>query len=271
MRRETGARCVSRVRALAGGRSSAVHLVVVESATGTRERVVLRRYVLDWVAEEPEAPGNEALVLGLLAGTAVPAPRLVAADPDGSVTGTPAVLMSALPGRVDWRHTDLGGWLRRLVEAMLVVHDVAPDPRLQTFAPWAPTEGLVPPPWTRHRRAWEKAVQLYRAGVPSTERVLVHRDYHPGNVLWARRRVSGIVDWVNTCSGPPEADVAQCRQDLAEDLGPDVAEEFLRIWLSMTGRRTYDPYFDLTNAVSTVGPTPDPATDAFVARAAALT
>ena len=53
---------VTSVRALDGGASSAVHALSLETPAGTRLDVVLRRYVLDWVSEEPWAPSNEATV-----------------------------------------------------------------------------------------------------------------------------------------------------------------------------------------------------------------
>ena len=79
-------------RALLGGTSSAVHLMTT-AAAAPLDRLVLRRYVLDWVVEEAEIPGNEALALRLVGATApigVPAPRLLASDPDGRDLGVPA-------------------------------------------------------------------------------------------------------------------------------------------------------------------------------------
>src|SRR5262249_40933684 len=100
---ELGTRVVG-ARALDGGTSSAVHLLTLAGDPG---RAVLRRYVLDWVAEEPWIPPNEARVLRALASTPeIPAPRLLAADPDGSLTGTPTIVMSALPGEVVWDPAD---------------------------------------------------------------------------------------------------------------------------------------------------------------------
>src|SRR5437870_770461 len=64
---------VRSVRALPGGASSAVHLIQARGA------FVLRRYVrAAWLGLEPDLAEHEARVLELLAGTAVPAPRLVA-------------------------------------------------------------------------------------------------------------------------------------------------------------------------------------------------
>src|SRR5262249_27753453 len=98
---------VVRVMALAGGVSSGMHMVHVADADGAAHRYVLRRYLrADWLAEEPDAPAREATALQILDGTAVPAPRLVAADLSALHTDAPAVLMTALPGRVDWSPTN---------------------------------------------------------------------------------------------------------------------------------------------------------------------
>jgi aminoglycoside phosphotransferase (APT) family kinase protein len=264
-----GARRLMDVRALDGGMSSAVHLLTLEVGTEVRLQVVLRRYVLDWVKEEPRAPGNEALVLRLLADTAISAPRLLAADPDGSVTGTPAIVMSALPGRLIWHPADVEPWLRQLAEALPVIHAVPVSPGLTEWAPYEPIAGLVPPPWTRRRRAWERALELYDGAQPPSARVFLHRDFHPGNVLWQGGAVSGIVDWVASCAGPVEEDVAHCRFNLAEQHGMAAADRFLAIWQGISGSDDYHPYWDLTAVVSVVSTQPNAALDDFVAAAAA--
>jgi Ser/Thr protein kinase RdoA (MazF antagonist) len=55
--------------------------------------------------------------------------------------------------------------------------------------------------------------------------VLVHGDFHPGNVLWRRGVVSRVVDWQAACTGPAVIDVAQCRVNLLT-IGTDAAERF---------------------------------------------
>lgn len=104
--RETGVRVLGQ-RALEGGTSAAMHRLALDG----RDAVVVRRFVLDWITDEPWAPTNEATVLRLLATAPVPAPHLVAVDPDGAITGVPAVVMSALPGEVVWDPPDLDPWL----------------------------------------------------------------------------------------------------------------------------------------------------------------
>jgi hypothetical protein len=64
--------------------------------------------------------------------------------------------------------------------------------------------------------------------------VLIHRDFHPGNVLWHRGQVSGVVDWQSASIGPASIDVANCRGNLL-GAGSDIAERFTRQWEHATG------------------------------------
>lgn len=265
-----GARRVVGVEPLAGGTSSAVHRVILEDRTGEVMTVVLRRFVLDWIRDEPHAPANEAHVLSLLTDTKIKAPRLIAADLDGSQTGTPTVVMSSLPGVVDWHPTDGGSWLHQLAREMVAIHQVEAD-ALEDWFVYKPRVDLMPPPWTRYPKAWNTALEQYLGSPPGHETVFLHRDYHPGNVLWSAGKLSGIVDWVGSCRGPAEQDVAHCRANLVVHAGSvDAADEYLRIWQTLTDQPdAYSPYWDLVDVISWVTESPDPALDDFVARAAA--
>ncbi len=106
-------------RALRGGMSSAVHALTVSLPGGGKAQVVLRRYVRPEVnAEDPDIAEREALVLHLVEAVDVPTPRLVAVDPTGREAEVPAVLMSRLPGRVEWSPADLDRWLGHLAELL---------------------------------------------------------------------------------------------------------------------------------------------------------
>lgn len=243
---------------------------MLRSRGGSTRAVILRRYVLDWLAEEPWTPSNEADVLQLLADSPVAAPRLLAADPDGSATGTPTIAMSSLPGRVDWRPRDPTSWLRQLAEALPEVHAVGLVGGLRRFAPYPPEQPL-PPAWSKYPAAWERAIELFEGPQPDVAQVFIHRDYHPGNVLWSRGRLSGIVDWPSACVGAAAADVGHCRANLVRQFGPETADRFLQIWLAASGTVDYHPYWDLIDVLSWSGDAdePDPVLDEFVAAAAA--
>lgn len=246
---------------LEGGASAAVHRLTVSEA----DDVVLQRFVLDWVRDEPWIPANEVRVLNLLTESPLPTPRVLACDLEGAQAGCPTVVMTALPGAVVWRPDDVDAWLDGLVNVACTVHAVPAAPGLLDWAPYEPLN--CPPSWSRSPGAWVSALDCYHGPQPTGDRVFVHRDFHPGNVLWVDGRVGGVVDWVSACIGPPEADIAHCRLNLARSHGQSVADDFLTRWLNATGRPSYDPYFDLVTAVS-MADEPDPALDDFVITAA---
>ncbi len=57
--------------------------------------------------------------------------------------------------------------------------------------------------------------------------MVIHRDFHPDNVLWSDGRISGVVDWANACLGPAAVDVAHFRVNLAVLHGPATADAVL--------------------------------------------
>ena len=241
-----GGRVVA-ARALRGGMSSAVHLVTVRRPDGGRDDAVLRRYVRP-DPDEPEPAAAEARALRLAETAAVPTPALLAVDPDGTQAGVPALLMTRLPGRVDWWPSDLDRWLERLARLLPRIHGTAlpPGDAVPCFAPYR-QENHRPPGWARYPRVWERAVEISRGPAPDLPAVLLHRDFHPGNVLWRYGRVSGVVDWLGACAGPAAADVAHCRLNLLT-FGADAAQRFTALWQRAAGA-TYHPWADVVTII----------------------
>ncbi|SCF77145.1 Phosphotransferase enzyme family protein [Streptomyces sp. Ncost-T10-10d] len=67
---------------------------------------------------------------------------------------------------------------------------------------------------TGRARLRRRAVDVIRREPPAYTPRFLHRDFHPGNVLFtgagANLRISGVVDWVETSWGPADLDVAHC-------------------------------------------------------------
>lgn len=252
-------------RALRGGMSSAVHALTIALPHGGEGQVVLRRYVRPEINdEEPDIAEREAVVLHLVEAVDVPTPTLVAVDPTGKEAGVPALLMSRLPGRVEWSPADLDRWLGHLAELLPAVHEaVLPPPgTLGYFAPYA-QECYDPPGWARRPGVWERAVEIVHAPPSDLEARFIHRDFHPGNVLWRQGQVTGLVDWQAACIGPPSADVAHCRANLFR-YGLDVADRFTAVWERLTGD-LYHPWTEIATIVGFLdGLRDEPGADRFV-------
>jgi aminoglycoside phosphotransferase (APT) family kinase protein len=260
----TGAR-VTAVCALDGGTSSAVHAVDLADGRG----LVLRRYVREeWLAEEPHVPYREPAALELLRDAPLPTPRLVGSDPTGAGAGDPAVLMTRLPGAIEWAAADLDGFLRGLAALLPAIHATPTSPALPDYAPYA-LETDRPPRWTSRPEVWERGFAVFDGPAPGDVRRLIHRDFHPGNVLWTAGRVTGVVDWPNTSVGDPSADVGHCRVNLAGVLGLDAADRFLEL----SGIGDYHPYWDIVAALGGFDPETlarwTPVEEEFLARAVA--
>jgi aminoglycoside phosphotransferase (APT) family kinase protein len=248
-----GAR-LAHVWALEGGTSSAMHALDILDRRGRTHRLALRRLVRpDWLSEEPQAALREATALDIVRRCPIRTPELVAMDGDGKEAGAPTLLMTRLPGRIDWHPADLETFLRGLAAALPRIH-ATPLPAEPGVPPYDPYElGLTgPPPWASQPQLWLHAIELFHESAPSRERLLIHRDYHPGNVLWAHGEIAGVVDWVHASVGSPDADVGHCRVNIADRFGIKAAERFLDLYQAASGRSGYHPYWDIVAALGGV-------------------
>ncbi len=244
-----GGRLVS-VRPLVGGISSAVHGLVIEDRHASRCRLVLRRWLSEPTAQTRVR--QEATVLSGLGATDVPAPQLVAADPVGELAGTPSLLMEWLPGRVDLEPRDPAGWLGQLAHVLPAVHATRID--LPPYENWTDRTALRGPfTWSQHPDAWERAAAILRETPPQYEPRVIHGDFQHFNVLWSRRRMSGVIDWTFSSLGPRDLDPGHCRLNLAVLFSVDWAERFRLAYEAEAGREL-DPWWDLYSLVS-YGPT----------------
>ncbi len=223
-----GARVVG-VRRLHNAWAAAVHAIDVDRE-GHRHELVIRRWVRADLPPDPGVVENEAAALSLLAEVpGLRVPTLVGSDPDGTHADVPAIVMTRFAGRDVLSPRDLDGFLDGLVRTLHVLHALSlPAPGLASYAPHGLADLGDPPSWSRQPEVWRRAFELARRPAPAYTPVVCHRDFHPGNVLWAGGEVSGVVDWTSTCIGPAAADVAHCRVNLAMLFGLDVAEDFAR-------------------------------------------
>ena len=111
-------------------------------------------------------------------------------------------------------------------------------PAATTVRPFAvyQQESYALPKWVTKPSVWERAIEIFHGPILDDDRAFIHRDFYPGNVLWQRKMVSGLVDWEAASVGPHSMDVAHCRINLLYQ-GLETAELFTREWEHTTGRR----------------------------------
>jgi pimeloyl-ACP methyl ester carboxylesterase len=245
---------------LHGGWTSEMRRLRVESPGGGRQ-LVLRSFVKPFYRRHAESLlTREAAVLTLLDGTDIPAARLLAVDATGSRCDDPSLLMSLLPG--DVRLADEGAEARAVLLArqLVRIHAVAVTDatRPRTYEAWTSPQRVGVPEATSRAGLWRRAVEVISGEPPAYEARFLHRDFHPGNVLFsgegAGQRVSGVVDWVETSWGPTDLDVAHCSTALGLLHGPEVATVFADAYTAAGGRLSEDPagrlYWRLLDALA---------------------
>ena len=221
------------LRRLGGGIASATHLIAIEGG----RRVVVKRY-----PPESQMPAIEWEGLCFAREAALPAPVPLALDQEGSWFGTPAIAMEVLPGRADLAPKNLDRYVNEVARALVELH-AAPIANAagalrrahsveQWVAPDVVPDGLLP------REVAERIVELLIAALPAIPRgevVFNHSDFHPGNLLWLRGRLSGIVDWAAARIGWRWWEVAYFRMELSVLADVSAADELLRRYEQLAG------------------------------------
>jgi aminoglycoside phosphotransferase (APT) family kinase protein len=151
--------------------------------------------------------------------------------------------MSRVPGRPLLAPRNLSAYLQQLAMALAGLHALPThgfgfllDQRVYTQRALSPDRApsgdrLQEAVWAAAQRLWP---DIAREDRPST---LLHGDYWPGNVLWQRGRLTGVIDWEQPRLGDPTKDVATCRGDLSILFGLEAANDFTRAYLAAGGAR----------------------------------
>lgn len=242
-----------RVRKLGGGVLTTMHAFDLVTDVGAQP-LVLRRY----------RPGEEwrSVMEGLLRTLTVleaeglPAPRALWSDAHGMSFGVPAVILTRFRGRPVGRPFDLMSWARQLGAALARVHavplksyDFSYLPPAFEVAPTLLERALAPTPIVAaHPLAGTvlpELIKLHSALVLNGP-VFTHGDFWPGQSIWWRGHLEGIVDWDFPRLDDPGIDLGYCRMDIALLTNVSVADEFLFAYVEASGRPApHMPFWDL--------------------------
>jgi aminoglycoside phosphotransferase (APT) family kinase protein len=224
--------------------------LLYSDALGSRERLVVRQTSNRDEGSAARAK-REFTTMSLLRDAGVPVPNPKLLDADGTMLGTPSIVMSHA-GQAVMQPNDRAGWLRGLADAMRKLHSVTPAgfnlSHLQHFGQEAIAdeigEGLRPKsardPLARQAL---NALSKHLSRVEWQEPCLLHMDFWPANVLWQDGRVSAIIDWSPAKVGDRRLDVAQCRIEVMLLSGVDAAQQLLDAYESDLGGHLSDLWF----------------------------
>jgi aminoglycoside phosphotransferase (APT) family kinase protein len=238
------AREVKDIQSLTFGITSTLRLLEVDG-----RRLVLRQYERDGVINElPTLVETEvnALIAGRnVLGDLVPEP--IAFDVAGERAGRPTLLMTYLPGQPVIHGLDP----RKLASPLALLHQATRPNALPSYRPWFTPDNVAIPAWTTRPDAWSTLVDVIRGPQPEAPDAFLHRDFHPGNLLWTEGTLSGVVDWPNSCRGPRGVDVAHTRWNLALVDGVEAADQFLSAYQDLEPAYSHHPWWDSAELFST--------------------
>ena len=84
-----------------------------------------------------------------------------------------------------------------------------------------------------HRALWNAAL----AGIETSRKVFVHRDYHAQNLLWLPERAGvarvGLIDFQDAVAGSAAYDLISLTEDARRDVTPEIAEAATAHYLSV--------------------------------------
>ena len=185
---------------------------------------------------EPYTVLREAEVYRALLGSAVPAARLIAINPD-----LPAILTESVPGRADFRRIATVGEreaiAKQFIEALAELHKLPLQGRsLPGLKPDASIADCVREELRIWRAMYEEtdsrdplidlALEWLDKNVPDVpgQPVFVHGDAGPGNFLFENGRMTGLIDWELAHAGDPLEDLAWFSMRVVMEPVPDFAE-----------------------------------------------
>lgn len=225
---------VESVRRLEGGLGNGMHVVELRDSIGQRRRVVLRR-----LSEHGLPPSDMAVrewrVLKLMRELGIKAPEPLFLDADGSVSGSPAIIISFIDGKPVLRPSQAPGWANQVAAAIWELHSAQNGRADVSFL--GPSKLITEtvadrcadverfrchPLGERLRGAMLEAV----ADISPARSTLVHGDYWPGNILWRDGRLLAVVDWTDADLRDPAVDIGYMWMDLMIKGEHDAAEEF---------------------------------------------
>ena len=152
--------------------------------------------------------------------------------------------MTELEGQPRWDGQPRTRWAHQLAEIAVAIHQL-PRPEPGTVRAYSRYKQLSyePPRWAADKRTWEQAMEIFHGPTPPAPECFIHRDFHPGNLLWQRSHLSGVVDWESASLGPVHVDLGHCRLNFFYGT-PDLADLLVRAWEQITGD-TYNPWGDI--------------------------
>lgn len=238
-----------RIWPLEGGVSAQAAAFEIAHPDGTTERLVVRRHSAIDKSHNPDIARDEFRLLNVLhaSGLATPAPVFV--DHGNEIFDTPCLIVEYVDGSTDIAPTALPDALRQMAIYLARLHSLDLGQHCLQFLPPRddPVRSIL-----QHLASTPKADRIRDAldtrgpFLRMNDRVLLHGDYWPGNILWRDDRLTAVIDWEDAAIGEPLADLAGCRLELLWKFGYSAMTDFTAHYTSKASIDLANlPYWEL--------------------------
>lgn len=239
-----------RAWSLPGGISAQMTAFEVRLPSGQTQKMILRWPGGSAYRQNPaKAAAQEYRILETVhrLGVAAPAPLLL--ETSGEIFPWPCFVMEWIEGEPQYAPADRIDFARQAAEHLARIHNAVSAREDLAFLP-AATENCAENPG----RTSQTSRDAFRTGqisaaLPVTrrnDRVLLHGDFWPGNLLWREGRLVAVVDWEDACLGDPLIDLSISRLDMLWIMGLEAMRVFTAHYQSLVAFDFSNlPYWDL--------------------------
>lgn len=226
--------------------SNYTHIVTATLKDDSPYKVVVRRYKVFGDYDRGEKARREFKTFQLLNRHNVPAPVALFLDDTGMLLSIPGIVTRFVEGSLMMdAPTDPLDWARKLARTLAKIHSIPCGEEEQRFLLKGNSEALwflnhdAPPKYMQEypggADVWRLLKNLHAKFQPDAP-ALMHIDYWSGNILWHENEIAAVIDWEEAAYGDPAYDAAYARMNMILMGLPDVADEFISVYVSQTGR-----------------------------------
>ena len=217
------------IKPLEGGVSSDVFLIEVQ-IDRTLKKLVLR------TSGGPPAENiieTEFELLKVIYGKEIPCAEPLLLDTSCKTMDKEFMLMSFLEGSIDIPDGKDLSFIKEMAKKLRIIHqtDIRSLPKLPLRID--PLEDLFEYlPLYKNMDKLKRFLEQKTDTQYKGKRVFLHGDYWPGNILWKKSQITGIVDWEYAAIGDPISDLAVTSLELRYEYGVKGMKKFLEIYSS---------------------------------------
>ena len=213
---------------LTGGVSSEVFLIEAKQ-NKTKIKLVLRY--------EGGMPSkiditNEFNLLQALANTNIPSVEPLFIDTSCKILDKPFMLLSFLEGDIIIPNTDNLDLITKMADQLRSIHSINPALLPDLPIQIDPIEGLLK--YLPKGDEWME-IKNYLSSLKNTafegQRVFLHGDFWPGNILWAKDQIVAVIDWDYAAIGDPISDLAVSSLEMRYEFGKEGMNQLCEAYL----------------------------------------